>query len=276
MRSLGRPPSLPARALLAPVSRRMAWRSHGRDNASLVAALLRNGVLKTQRVADAMRSVDRGLFVPPELQGQAYDDAPAPIGYAQTISAPHMCARVAPHAWRRTLSHALAAAAAGSRGGGSVASIPRLTRRAPFPRRSSGTPTAWKSCCLGCRPAPARWTWAAAAVTWVRERRALKRNGVLAPSARPPPPPPPPPCSGRPLAPGGAQRQRGGRRARTAAGQPFDRCVQAPPTLIDARHSIAPSPPTHTPFNAPPLIDARHSIVHPAPPPQRRSRRCPA
>jgi hypothetical protein len=37
----------------------MAWRSHGHDNDSLVDALLRNGVFQHQRVADAMRRVDR-------------------------------------------------------------------------------------------------------------------------------------------------------------------------------------------------------------------------
>lgn len=37
----------------------MSWRSHGHDNDSLVAALLRNGVFEHSRVAEAMRRVDR-------------------------------------------------------------------------------------------------------------------------------------------------------------------------------------------------------------------------
>jgi protein-L-isoaspartate(D-aspartate) O-methyltransferase len=40
----------------------------------------------------AMRKVKRHLFVPPEYQKYAYDDAPLPIGYGQTISQPYMVA----------------------------------------------------------------------------------------------------------------------------------------------------------------------------------------
>ena len=43
-------------------------------------------------VLAAMRSVPRHLFVPPELVGQAYTDAPLAIGLAQTISQPYMVA----------------------------------------------------------------------------------------------------------------------------------------------------------------------------------------
>jgi len=44
------------------------------------------------RVIEAMRRVPRELFVPEELRSRAYDDTPLPIGYGQTISAPHMVA----------------------------------------------------------------------------------------------------------------------------------------------------------------------------------------
>ncbi len=37
---------------------------------------------------NAMRKVERHLFVPPEYQKYAYDDTPLPIGYGQTISQP--------------------------------------------------------------------------------------------------------------------------------------------------------------------------------------------
>ena len=48
--------------------------------------------VRDARVLAAMRDVPRHLFVPPELQSQAYDDAPLPIGYAQTISQPYIVA----------------------------------------------------------------------------------------------------------------------------------------------------------------------------------------
>ncbi len=43
-------------------------------------------------VLDAMASVPRHLFVPPEYQDQAYEDVPLPIGYNQTISQPFIVA----------------------------------------------------------------------------------------------------------------------------------------------------------------------------------------
>ncbi|MCX8206502.1 MAG: protein-L-isoaspartate O-methyltransferase [Methanothrix sp.] len=44
------------------------------------------------RVVEAMSKVPRELFVPEELRPMAYEDRPLPIGYGQTISAPHMVA----------------------------------------------------------------------------------------------------------------------------------------------------------------------------------------
>lgn len=43
-------------------------------------------------VLDAMAAVPRHLFVPPEHQDQAYEDAPLPIGFNQTISQPFIVA----------------------------------------------------------------------------------------------------------------------------------------------------------------------------------------
>jgi protein-L-isoaspartate(D-aspartate) O-methyltransferase len=44
------------------------------------------------RVVEAMSRVPRELFVPERLKSEAYYDMPVPIGYGQTISAPHMVA----------------------------------------------------------------------------------------------------------------------------------------------------------------------------------------
>ncbi|WP_448375502.1 protein-L-isoaspartate O-methyltransferase [Fervidobacterium sp.] len=44
----------------------------------------------SKRVIEAMNKIDRKLFVPVELRESAYIDTPLPIGYGQTISAPHM------------------------------------------------------------------------------------------------------------------------------------------------------------------------------------------
>lgn len=46
--------------------------------------------MSSDAVEAAMASVDRRLFVPPDLQSEAYRDHPLPIGHGATISAPHM------------------------------------------------------------------------------------------------------------------------------------------------------------------------------------------
>lgn len=57
----------------------MAWSSHGRDNISLVAALKKNGLITSDRVADAMSKVDRGNYV--RIRADAYFDSPSSIDY---------------------------------------------------------------------------------------------------------------------------------------------------------------------------------------------------
>ncbi|MCJ7445601.1 MAG: protein-L-isoaspartate(D-aspartate) O-methyltransferase [Methanotrichaceae archaeon] len=44
------------------------------------------------RVILAMAKVPRELFIPESYKSNAYEDTPLPIGYGQTISAPHMVA----------------------------------------------------------------------------------------------------------------------------------------------------------------------------------------
>ena len=48
--------------------------------------------IRDKAVLEAMRSVPRHRFVPPEYLGQAYADHPLPIGYGQTISQPYIVA----------------------------------------------------------------------------------------------------------------------------------------------------------------------------------------
>ncbi|EFJ41680.1 hypothetical protein VOLCADRAFT_67902 [Volvox carteri f. nagariensis] len=58
----------------------------------LLSKLIDRGTLRSPAVARAMSQVDRGAFVAPEWasSSRAYEDHPLPIGYGQTISAPHM------------------------------------------------------------------------------------------------------------------------------------------------------------------------------------------
>ncbi|MEK7570552.1 MAG: protein-L-isoaspartate(D-aspartate) O-methyltransferase [Patescibacteria group bacterium] len=54
----------------------------------LVRELIGQGVLHTDPVIAAFNSIRRNDFVHEELQANAYEDAPLPIGYNQTISQP--------------------------------------------------------------------------------------------------------------------------------------------------------------------------------------------
>ena len=48
--------------------------------------------IKDKNTLDAMRKVERHLFVPENVQKNAYHDGPLPIGYGQTISQPYIVA----------------------------------------------------------------------------------------------------------------------------------------------------------------------------------------
>lgn len=54
----------------------------------LVNELQSEGYLKTSAVVRAFQKIDRTDFVPPDLQDEAYENYPLPIGYGQTISQP--------------------------------------------------------------------------------------------------------------------------------------------------------------------------------------------
>ncbi|KAI9844481.1 MAG: hypothetical protein M1837_005564 [Sclerophora amabilis] len=68
----------------------MAWRSSGVSNAALINNLASNGLIKSDRVKNAMLGVDRAHYAP----ASAYEDSPQTIGFSATISAPHMHAGV--------------------------------------------------------------------------------------------------------------------------------------------------------------------------------------
>jgi protein-L-isoaspartate(D-aspartate) O-methyltransferase len=61
-------------------------------NYELVEHLRKIGVLKSPRLVRAFLKVDRKDFVLSECKDAAYEDAPLPIGFAQTISQPYTVA----------------------------------------------------------------------------------------------------------------------------------------------------------------------------------------
>jgi len=78
----------------------MIPRSSGNDpwlqpRLDMVEHQIRRRGIQEQGVLDALIRIPRHLFVPKNLQSQAYDDCPLPIGYAQTISQPYIVALMA-------------------------------------------------------------------------------------------------------------------------------------------------------------------------------------
>ncbi|MFH1403392.1 MAG: protein-L-isoaspartate(D-aspartate) O-methyltransferase [Candidatus Altiarchaeota archaeon] len=62
------------------------------ERGNMVGRLIDHGYIKSSCVASAFRKVERHRFMPHEVSSNAYVDTPQPIGFEQTISAPHMVA----------------------------------------------------------------------------------------------------------------------------------------------------------------------------------------
>ena len=58
----------------------------------MVKTQLMNRDISDKSVLDAMGTVPRHLFIPPDLINEAYNDHPLPIGHQQTISQPYIVA----------------------------------------------------------------------------------------------------------------------------------------------------------------------------------------
>ena len=60
----------------------------------LVDGLVKQGILRSPKVIRAMRGVPRDRFLPVDMRSYGAADTPLPIGFGQTISAPHSFSRV--------------------------------------------------------------------------------------------------------------------------------------------------------------------------------------
>jgi len=86
--------------LPTPFTGRVAWKSekmnpqdpYAEERQRMVAEQIAWRDVDDERVLDAMRTVPRHLFVPPEFQNLAYSDGPLRIGEGQTISQPYIVA----------------------------------------------------------------------------------------------------------------------------------------------------------------------------------------
>jgi len=55
----------------------------------LIQGLQRQGILRSKKVIQAMKRVRREWFLPENMKSYAAVDTPLPIGFGQTVSAPH-------------------------------------------------------------------------------------------------------------------------------------------------------------------------------------------
>ena len=63
---------------------------HTQEREAMVRDQIRARGVRSEKVLDALRKVQRHLFVPDEMVGAAYSDRPLPIGHGQTISQPYI------------------------------------------------------------------------------------------------------------------------------------------------------------------------------------------
>ena len=61
----------------------MSWQCSGSTNEQLVDNMYHHELIKSPRVRDAMRAVDRAHYVP--STGKAYQDSPQTIGWDATV-----------------------------------------------------------------------------------------------------------------------------------------------------------------------------------------------
>jgi protein-L-isoaspartate(D-aspartate) O-methyltransferase len=101
----------------------------------LIDSLAKQGILRTSKIIQALRSVPRGKFLPVDVQQFAASDMPLPIGFGQTISAPHMVA-IINEALELEVGHRVLEVGAGS--GWHAATIAEVIAPSTAPRSEWG------------------------------------------------------------------------------------------------------------------------------------------
>jgi len=60
-----------------------------KDWERLIDNLMKEGILHSPKIIKAMRTVPRAKFLPENMMTYSAVDTPLPIGFGQTVSAPH-------------------------------------------------------------------------------------------------------------------------------------------------------------------------------------------
>ncbi|MEM2117553.1 MAG: protein-L-isoaspartate(D-aspartate) O-methyltransferase [Candidatus Bathyarchaeia archaeon] len=106
-----------------------------KDWERLIDSLVREGILRSPKVIKAMRSVPRGKFLPENMQSYSAVDTPLPIGFGQTVSAPHMVS-IMNEALQLEVGHKVLEVGAGS--GWHAATIAEIVAPKDAPRSEWG------------------------------------------------------------------------------------------------------------------------------------------
>jgi protein-L-isoaspartate(D-aspartate) O-methyltransferase len=101
----------------------------------LIDNLVKQGILRTPAVIQALHRVPRSKFLPIDVQEYASTDTPLPIGFGQTISAPHMVA-IMDEALQLEVGHCVLEVGAGS--GWHAATVAEIVAPTEAPRSEWG------------------------------------------------------------------------------------------------------------------------------------------
>jgi protein-L-isoaspartate(D-aspartate) O-methyltransferase len=101
----------------------------------LIDNLVKQGILHTPTIIQALQVVPRNKFLPADVQQYASSDTPLPIGFGQTISAPHMVA-IMNEALQLQVGHRVLEVGAGS--GWHAATVAEIVAPTDAPRSEWG------------------------------------------------------------------------------------------------------------------------------------------
>ncbi len=105
------------------------------DWEKLIDNLQKQGILQTPKITQAMRTVPRSKFLPPEMQAYTAQDTPLSIGFGQAILAPRMVS-VMNEALKLEVGHKVLEVGAGS--GWQAATLAELVTAKDAPRTEWG------------------------------------------------------------------------------------------------------------------------------------------
>ncbi|XHH07721.1 MAG: protein-L-isoaspartate(D-aspartate) O-methyltransferase [Candidatus Bathyarchaeia archaeon] len=105
------------------------------DWEKLVDNLVKQGIIRTPKIAQTMRLTPRSKFLPPEKQAYSNKDTPLNIGFGQTVSAPHMVAVINENL-KLAVGHRVLEVGAGS--GWQAATMAELVTAPDVPRSEWG------------------------------------------------------------------------------------------------------------------------------------------